>query len=109
MNFSSAASGDAYKGRFGYHEIAGTNTDPAHGQINYRGSNVQNNLDNRLKVLADNIKNEGTATNVVALNIAISMTSIDCGQSPASPRPTSSSKPPAPRIWRACSNRSLQV
>jgi len=64
------SSGDAYKGRFGYHEIAGTNTDPAHGQIEYRGSTVQNNLDNRLKVLADNIKDNGIRIYIVAFNIA---------------------------------------
>ena len=62
--------GDAYKGRFGYHEIAGTNTDPAHGQISYRGNMVQNNLDNRLKVMADNMKTDGIKIYIVAFNIS---------------------------------------
>lgn len=64
------SSGDAYRGRFGYHEIAGTNTDPAHGQINLNGTMVQNNLDNRLKAMAKNIKDDGVEIYIVAFNIA---------------------------------------
>ncbi len=70
--------GDAYKGRFGQGEGAGTNTNAVHGQINVGGTNVQNNLNSRFLKLAENIKSEGIrlytigfdlASNPVALNL----------------------------------------
>jgi Flp pilus assembly protein TadG len=63
------APGDAYKGHFGYHEIAGTNSDAHLGTITVGGATVQNNLDHRLYALANNIKAEGTKIYVVAFNI----------------------------------------
>jgi Flp pilus assembly protein TadG len=69
--------GDAYKGRFGSGTGAGTNTNAAHGEIDYRGDMVQNNLNNRLRVLADNVKEEGIKLYVIAFNLAGNTTALD--------------------------------
>jgi Flp pilus assembly protein TadG len=57
--------GDAYKGRFGSGEIAGDNTDPAHGTI----ATGNNNLDNRLRQLALNVKAEGIKLYVIGFDL----------------------------------------
>lgn len=76
--------GDAYKGRFGSGEIAGDNTDSAHGTISApveSGSwkygdpipafvTTNNNLDNRLRVLSRNVKNEGIKLYVIGFDLA---------------------------------------
>jgi hypothetical protein len=67
--------GDAYKGRFGAGEIAGDNTNSAHGMItapNDAGvvGSRNNNLDNRLRVLARNVKDEGIKLFVIGFNLA---------------------------------------
>jgi Flp pilus assembly protein TadG len=76
--------GDAYKGRFGFGEGAGTNDDAAHGTISVLQSvdgntlplsqggtaiTVQNNLNNRLKKIADNIKAEGIKLYVIGFDL----------------------------------------
>ncbi|MGE0118596.1 MAG: pilus assembly protein TadG-related protein [Dongiaceae bacterium] len=76
--------GDAYKGRFGFNEGAGTNDDAAHGTISVLQSvddntppvaqggtaiTVQNNLNNRLKKLADNVKAEGIKLYVIGFDL----------------------------------------
>jgi hypothetical protein len=76
--------GDAYKGRFGSGENAGDNTDPAHGNISSpveSGSwvygdpvpaftSTNNNLDNRLRILARNIKDEGIKLYIIGFDLA---------------------------------------
>jgi Flp pilus assembly protein TadG len=62
--------GDAYKARFGFQEGAGINDDPDHGTIKVKGVNVQNNLDNRARQLAENIKNEGIKLYVIGFDLA---------------------------------------
>jgi len=76
--------GDAYKGRFGSGEIAGDNTDAAHGTISApveSGSwaygdpipaftTTNNNLDNRLRILARNVKNEGIKLYIIGFDLA---------------------------------------
>jgi hypothetical protein len=67
--------GDAYKGRFGAGEIAGENTNSAHGMItapNDAGvvGSRNNNLDNRLRALARNVKDEGIKLFVIGFNLA---------------------------------------
>jgi len=76
--------GDAYKGRFGSGENAGDNTDSAHGMIDapveasswVYGDPVpsvvstNNNLDNRLRVLARNVKDEGIKLYVIGFDLA---------------------------------------
>jgi hypothetical protein len=76
--------GDAYKGRFGSGENAGDNTDSAHGTISApveSGSWVygdpipgftttNNNLDNRLRILARNVKNEGIKLYIIGFDLA---------------------------------------
>jgi len=62
--------GDAYKGRFGLAEAAGSNDNAAHGQISVGGVNVQNNLDNRLRKIAENVKAEGVKIYVIAFDLA---------------------------------------
>jgi len=49
--------GDAYKGRFGFDVGAGLNDNTGHGKVRVNGTLVQNNLDNRARQLATNIKN----------------------------------------------------
>ena len=68
--------GDAYKGRFGDGEIAGDNTDTAaHGMINAPDDSGDvaarnNNLDNRLRRLARNVKDEGIKLYVIGFDLA---------------------------------------
>ena len=67
--------GDAYKGRFGFQEGAGINDDPDHGTIKIKNAagatiTVQNNLDNRARQLADNVKSEGIKLYVIAFDLA---------------------------------------
>jgi Flp pilus assembly protein TadG len=78
--------GDAYKGRFGFQEGAGYNTDPDHGTIKIRQPttaydspltnpliSVPNNLNARALQLADNIKHDGVngiKIYVIAFNLA---------------------------------------
>jgi Flp pilus assembly protein TadG len=62
--------GDAYKARFGFQEGAGINNDVDHGTITVKGVNVQNNLDNRSRQLAENIKNEGIKLYVIGFDLA---------------------------------------
>ena len=62
--------GDAYKGRFGFQEGAGLNDDADHGVIKVNGVNMQNNLDNRARQLAENIKNEGIKLYVIGFDLA---------------------------------------
>jgi Putative Flp pilus-assembly TadE/G-like len=67
--------GDAYKGRFGYGEIAGDNTSGAHGQISApNNAGVigmrNNNLDNRLRQLARNVRDEGIKLYVIGFDLA---------------------------------------
>ncbi len=61
--------GDAYKGRFGLQEGAGTNDDPDHGTITVGGVSVQNNLNNRARQLAENIKSEGIRLYVIGFDL----------------------------------------
>jgi len=67
--------GDAYKGRFGYGEIAGDNLNAAHGNISAPNNagvigSRNNNLDNRLRQLARNIKDEGIKLYVIGFGLA---------------------------------------
>ena len=62
--------GDAYKGRFGSGTIAGKNTDAAHGTITVGGTGMPNNLDNRLRQLALNVKGEGIKLYVIGFDLA---------------------------------------
>jgi hypothetical protein len=76
--------GDAYKGRFGSGENAGDNTDAAHGTISapVEGAswvygdpapaftNTNNNLDNRLRILARNVKDQGIKLYVIGFDLA---------------------------------------
>ena len=76
--------GDAYKGRFGSGENAGDNTDAAHGTISApveSGSwaygdpipsftTTNNNLDNRLRVLARNVKDDGIKLYIIGFDLA---------------------------------------
>lgn len=76
--------GDAYKGRFGSGEIAGDNTDSAHGTISApleanswvygdpvpAFTTTNNNLDNRLRVLARNVKDEGIKLYIIGFGLA---------------------------------------
>ena len=75
--------GDAYKGRFGSGENAGDNTDSAHGTISApveSGSwaygdpipgftTTNNNLDNRLRILARNVKNEEIKLYIIGFDL----------------------------------------
>lgn len=60
-------SGDAYKGRFGSGNGAGTNTYSGHGYLPSPpdSPNTRNNLNNRLKRLAENVKNQGILLYVI--------------------------------------------
>ena len=62
--------GDAYKGRFGFDVGAGLNNDTGHGKVKVGGVLVQNNLDNRARQLAENIKNEGIKIYVIGFDLA---------------------------------------
>jgi Flp pilus assembly protein TadG len=62
--------GDAYKGAFGLDTIAGTTTDSHHGTINVGGVNMANNLDDRARQLALNIKAEGIRLYVIGYDLA---------------------------------------
>ncbi len=74
--------GDAYKGRFGSGEIAGTVDLNVHGDISadidrdldpadWDGNETApNNLDNRLRWLAENVRAEGISLYVIALDLA---------------------------------------
>ena len=62
--------GDAYKARFGFQEGAGINDDADHGTIKVGGVNKPNNLDNRARQLAENIKNEGIKLYVIGFDLA---------------------------------------
>jgi Putative Flp pilus-assembly TadE/G-like len=76
--------GDAYKGRFGSGENAGDNTDSAHGTIsapveggswNYGDpppafTNTNNNLDNRLRILSRNVKDQGIKLYIIGFDLA---------------------------------------
>lgn len=59
--------GDAYMGRFGEGENAGTTTNSAHGFLPSPPdlANTRNNLNNRLKRLAANVKAEGISLYVI--------------------------------------------
>jgi Flp pilus assembly protein TadG len=61
--------GDAYKGRFGFQEGAGYNDDADHGTIMVDGVSVQNNLNNRARQLAENIKSEGIKLYVIGFDL----------------------------------------
>ncbi len=66
--------GDAYKGRFGFQEGAGYNDDADHGTIQIKNDagatiTVQNNLNNRARQLADNIKSEGIKLYVIGFQL----------------------------------------
>jgi Flp pilus assembly protein TadG len=79
--------GDAYKGRFGYQEGAAYNDDPDHGTIQVKQStvvgtsyntpesaalvSVPNNLNNRAKQLADNIKFGGDKIKIYTIGVEI--------------------------------------
>lgn len=83
--------GDAYKARFGIGEGAGQNNDGAHGQISIKqvdtanhntpmsgpNVNVQNNLDNRLRKLADNVKAEGIKLYVIGFDLENNPTALN--------------------------------
>lgn len=60
-------SGDAYKGRFGSGNGAGTNTSSGHGYLPSPpdAPNTRNNLNNRLKRLAANVKAQGIKLYVI--------------------------------------------
>jgi Putative Flp pilus-assembly TadE/G-like/von Willebrand factor type A domain len=82
--------GDAYKGRFGYGEIAGDNVNAAHGNIsapNDAGviASRNNNLDNRLRQLARNIRDEGIKLYVIGFDLAGNQDELDMLQGIASP------------------------
>jgi Flp pilus assembly protein TadG len=62
--------GDAYKGRFGFNTNAGLNSDAGHGKVKVGGVLVQNNLDNRARQLAENIRNEGIKLYVIGFDLA---------------------------------------
>jgi len=76
--------GDAYKGRFGSGENAGDNTDPAHGTITApveaagwvygdpvpSMTTTNNNLDNRLRQLGRNVRDEGIKLYVIGFDLA---------------------------------------
>ncbi len=62
--------GDAYKGRFGFDVGAGLNDDVGHGKVKVGGVMVQNNLDNRARQLAENIRNEGIKLYVIGFDLA---------------------------------------
>lgn len=76
--------GDAYKGRFGSGENAGDNTDAAHGTISSpvesgtwaygdpipSFTTTNNNLDNRLRILARNVKDEGIKLYIIGFDLA---------------------------------------
>jgi hypothetical protein len=76
--------GDAYKGRFGSGENAGDNTDSAHGTISApveSGSwtygdpppaftTTNNNLDNRLRILSRNVKDQGIKLYIIGFDLA---------------------------------------
>jgi hypothetical protein len=62
--------GDAYKGRFGYDVGAGLNNDSGHGKVRVKGVLVQNNLDNRARQLAENIKAEGIKLYIIGFDLA---------------------------------------
>jgi hypothetical protein len=70
--------GDAYKGRFGFGDGAGENDDSDHGTIQLiDGTSVQNNLDNRLRRLAQNVKNEGIKLYVIGFDLADNPEALD--------------------------------
>jgi Flp pilus assembly protein TadG len=77
--------GDAYKGRFGPNEGAGTNTTAIHGNLTYTVWNGtaqvsqtgHNNLNNRMRKLADNIKAEGIEIYVIGLDLDTNPTALD--------------------------------
>jgi len=62
--------GDAYKGRFGFNTTAGLNDDVGHGKVKVGGVLVQNNLDNRARQLAENIRNEGIKLYIIGFDLA---------------------------------------
>jgi Flp pilus assembly protein TadG len=62
--------GDAYKGRFGFDTGAGLNDDAGHGKVKVASVLVQNNLDNRARQLAENIRNEGIKLYVIGFDLA---------------------------------------
>jgi hypothetical protein len=62
--------GDAYKGRFGFDVGAGLNDNTGHGKVRVNGVLVQNNLDNRARQLATNIKNEGIKLYIIGFDLA---------------------------------------
>ena len=62
--------GDAYKGRFGFSTGAGLNDNTGHGKVKVKGVMVQNNLDNRARQLAENIKNEGIKLYIIGFDLA---------------------------------------
>ena len=82
--------GDAYKGRFGYGEIAGDNTNAAHGTISAPDNagviaSRNNNLDNRLRQLARNIKDEGIKLYVIGFDLAGNQDELEMLEGIASP------------------------
>ncbi len=82
--------GDAYKGRFGYGEMAGDNTSSAHGMIDAPDdagviASRNNNLDNRLRQLARNVKDEGIKVFVIGFNLAGNQDELDMLEGIASP------------------------
>jgi Flp pilus assembly protein TadG len=64
---NNGGNGDAYKGRFGSGTAAGTTTNAAHGYLPSPPDavNTRNNLNNRLKRLAANVKAMGIALYVI--------------------------------------------
>jgi Flp pilus assembly protein TadG len=74
--------GDAYKGRFGSGEPAGTVDLDVHGDVSVDidrhldpsawdgNETAPNNLNNRLRWLAENVRNEGISLYVIALDVA---------------------------------------
>lgn len=70
------SNGDAYKGRFGPGVGAGTTTNAAHGMITVNGASLNNNLNNRLRQLALNVKAEGIKLYVIGFDLAGNATAL---------------------------------
>jgi len=77
--------GDAYMGRFGSGTGAGTTTNAAHGMITVGGTSVNNNLNNRLKLLAEHVRAEGIKLYVIGFDLAGNTTALNLLQAIATP------------------------
>lgn len=77
--------GDAYKGRFGSGTGAGTNTNAAHGNITVGGASVQNNLNNRLKLVAEHVRGDGIKLFVIGFDLVGNTTALNLLQAIATP------------------------